>query len=74
MCVLSIKVPIRKKSGNLFNDPFKCISAENITLLSVSSDDFLYALLEVPEQQIWSYSSNVKKELYSQARAEGVKI
>ena len=21
MCVLSIKVPIRKKSGNLFNDP-----------------------------------------------------
>ena len=23
MCVLSIKVPIRKKSGNLFNDPYK---------------------------------------------------
>ena len=22
MCVLSIKVPIRKKSGNLFNDPY----------------------------------------------------
>ena len=21
MCILSIKVPIRKKSGNLFNDP-----------------------------------------------------
>ena len=21
MCVLSVKVPIRKKSGNLFNDP-----------------------------------------------------
>ena len=21
MCVLSIKVPLRKKSGNLFNDP-----------------------------------------------------
>ena len=21
MCVLSIKVPIRKKSGNVFNDP-----------------------------------------------------
>ena len=21
MCVLSIKVPIQKKSGNLFNDP-----------------------------------------------------
>ena len=25
MCVLSIKVPIRKKSGNLFNDPLKKI-------------------------------------------------
>ena len=25
MCVLSIKVPIRKKSGNLFNDPRICI-------------------------------------------------
>ena len=24
MCVLSIKVPIRKKSGNLFNDPRNC--------------------------------------------------
>ena len=24
MCVLSIKVPIRKKSGNLFNDPRTC--------------------------------------------------
>ena len=24
MCVLSIKVPIRKKCGNLFNDPPKC--------------------------------------------------
>ena len=25
MCVLSIKVPIRKKSGNLCNDPSMCI-------------------------------------------------
>ena len=25
MCVLSIKVPIRKKSGNLFNDPRICL-------------------------------------------------
>ena len=24
MCVLSIKVPTRKKSGDLFNDPRKC--------------------------------------------------
>ena len=41
---------------------YKFISAENINLLSVSSDDFLYALLEVAEQQIWSYSSYVKKK------------
>ena len=27
------------------------ISAENITILTVSSDDFLYAFLEVAEQQ-----------------------
>ena len=28
MCVLSIKVPIRKKSGNLFNDPRNFESAQ----------------------------------------------
>ena len=28
MCVLSIKVPIRKKSGNLFNDPRKSTSTK----------------------------------------------
>ena len=27
MCVLSIKVPIRKKSGNLFNDPYIYVSS-----------------------------------------------
>ena len=37
----------------------KFISAENITLLSVSSDDFLHAILEVAEQQMWNYSSYV---------------
>ena len=35
---------------------YKFISAENITILSVSSDDFLLAFHEVAEQQIWSYS------------------
>ena len=35
----------------------KFISAENITILSVSSDDFLHAFLEVAEQQMQSYSS-----------------
>ena len=47
---------------------YKFISAENITILSVSSDDFLHALLEVAEQQMWNYSSylkntNLKKNL-----------
>ena len=35
---------------------YKFISAENITILPVSSDDFLHALLEVAEQQMWNYS------------------
>ena len=25
MCVQSIKVPLRKKSGNIFNDPRMCV-------------------------------------------------
>ena len=32
---------------------YKFISAENITILSVSSEDFLH----VEEQQMWNYSS-----------------
>ena len=40
----------------------KFISAENITKLSVSLDDFLYAILEVAEQQMLNYSSYVKKK------------
>ena len=39
----------------------KFISAENITLLSVSSDDFSHAFLEVAEQQMWNHSSYLKK-------------
>ena len=31
---------------------YKFISAENITILSVSSDDYLHAFLEVVEQQM----------------------
>ena len=33
MCVLSIKVPIRKKSGNLFNDPCMCLYIRYIQYL-----------------------------------------
>ena len=42
---------------------YKFISAENITILSVSSDDFLYAFLEVAEQQMWNYSSYLKNKI-----------
>ena len=41
---------------------YKFISAENITILSVSSDDFLHTFLEVAEQQMWNYSSYLKKK------------
>ena len=32
MCVLSIKVPIQKKSGNLFNDPRKILQSSALTI------------------------------------------
>ena len=35
MCVLSMKVPIRKKSGNLFNDPRIYIYIYTVTVLSL---------------------------------------
>ena len=40
----------------------KFISAENITIISVLSDDFLRAKLEVAKQQIRNYSSYVNDE------------
>ena len=40
---------------------YKFISAENITILSVSSDGILHAFLQVAEQQMWNYSSYLKK-------------
>ena len=49
------------------------ISTENITILSVSSDDFLHAILEVAEQQMWNHWSYGKKTTNSQARVEGIK-
>ena len=42
---------------------YKFISAENITILSVSSHDFLHAFHEVAEQQMWDYSSYLKKKI-----------
>ena len=43
----------------------KFISAENITILPVSSDDFLHAFLEVAEKKMWNYSS------YSENKIKG---
>ncbi len=40
---------------------YKFISAENITIFFVSSDDFLHAFLEVAEQQMGNYSSYLKE-------------
>ena len=44
---------------------YKFILAENITILSISSDDFLHGFLEVAEQQICNYS------LYSENKIKG---
>ena len=35
-----------------FSHHYKFISAENITIISVSSDDYSHAFLEVAEQQM----------------------
>ena len=39
MCVLSIKVPIRKKSGNLFNDPRIYILLLSVAVISWKGRD-----------------------------------
>ena len=40
---------------------YKFISVGNITILSVSSDDFLHAFPEVAELQMWNYRSYLEK-------------
>ena len=44
MCVLSIKVPIRKKSGNLFNDPRNFLN--NAVILNDRKIDFYKGLFD----------------------------
>ena len=41
---------------------YKFISAENINILSILSDDFLHAFLKVAEQQMWNYSLYLKNK------------
>ena len=42
MCVLSIKVPIRKKSGNLFNDPRILMCTSSSFYDSLNSFSLIY--------------------------------
>ena len=44
MCALSIKVPIRKKSGNLFNDPEAMNDREmwRERVRDIRDDDYIY--------------------------------
>ena len=46
MCVLSIKVPIRKKSANLFNDPYININIGNIWKLEEIEYKIKFYLLD----------------------------
>ena len=41
---------------------YKFITAVNITLFSVLSDDYLHAFLAVVEQQMWNYCSYLKNK------------
>ena len=47
MCVISIKVPIRKKSGNLFNDPgmfvylYCCMNRYGMIQMNIHMDTYL---------------------------------
>ena len=50
------------ETQTLLSCHYKFISLENITILPISSDDFLHALLEVAEQQMWSYSSYLENK------------
>ena len=53
MCVLSIKVPIRKKSGNLFNDPHICFIYMYKEDLSLNKLQWLICHKTQPNQIIY---------------------
>ena len=48
MCVLSIKVPIRKKSGNLFNDPRICVCLSVYVYMCVFMREYAHLYLLKP--------------------------
>ena len=48
ICVLSIKVPIRKKSGNLFNEP--CIYIKKSSVNNAWKAEFSHTLYYLPVQ------------------------
>ena len=59
MCVLSIKVAIRKKSGNLFNDPPMYIwkSFENV-FKDLKQQIENLKKMKIQETQYFSYKTN----------------
>ena len=57
MCVLSIKVPIWKKSGNLFNDPRICLSQSVHIYQSISVCLYLCIYLSILSVSVYSYLS-----------------
>ena len=49
----------------------KFISPENVIIISVSSDNFLYVRLEVAKQQMWNYSSYAYDEKNKNFKFQG---
>ena len=64
MCVLSIKVPIRKKSGNLFNDPRitnNLIKHQSFVYTQLNDQTFLFLTIQFNTSHLFSHSLNVKQ-------------
>ena len=57
MCVLSINVPIRKKSGNLFNDP-RINVLEKSLFPFMNSLDTIYAIFQQDNEHISKLTKN----------------
>ena len=66
MCVISIKVPIRKKSRNLFNDPRIYISIYLSIYLSISLSIYIYIERERErEKEMISYVKLIDMRFFS---------
>ena len=65
ICVLSIKVPIRKKSGNLFNDPSSYTRFYSFTLKFWR----IFLNLEIKEYIDWKLCNNDNKTMKLPAKS-----